>query len=810
MPSSPSGFVPDLLAGSRFRRRLAIIVAALLPAVSAAALPQSESGLPVLVVDAAGRAAESATVILEAVTGGSRVSARTDESGMARFVAIADGRYLVSARSADRSASPVEVEVSGATAAATVELTLRFAAVRESVVVSTAFAPRREADSGTFVDTISAETLEARGEWSVPEALRGIPGTLIRQDGGPGRLAHFQIRGLPASSTAVVVDGAPLRDTMAIRGDAISLLPSLGLVGVERIEVRRGGGSTLYGSSGIGGVLQIVTRTGSGEEGPRLLAGLGEKGHREVRAEWGAGFGPAGSRGAVSVGLGHLEITEGADGDDPFVNRTATGRAAWRLAPSLRLSARGLYSNSSVGLNESPVPFLGLGPAVVEAVGAPAGVLAAYEEGTPLAALDRASATFLPSANDPDAEQRMNYRSTLLRLDHAMAGGFAWSARFHDLRTRREYDDGPAGPSPWDPAELRTSSWEGTVRSGALRGEVSADALRLIAGGEVEEETGRRTDATFATDLGQVGASALLQAETVLGAASLRGALRAQRFDTRDAELTPAEGSPWQGAPPPVSAGAVTGDASAAVRVSDGFRLRGSWGRGFRAPSLYERFGTFYSSFGYSVYGDPTLAPEFTSTLDLGFSAETADRRAELRAAWFRSERPQIIGFGSFDAATDPLGRWSGYENTEAGTAHGIESALRFALPARTRGALHATWTHADPPGNAPDALESDWLIPRYQGGLLLSGTLVERLVWSAEFHLSSAMYAPMFDPVTFGTLVFRFPGMRRLDLAAGFDLGSGIRLRAIVRDALDDAAYTSAGFQALGRVARLQLEWGR
>ena len=807
MSFSPSASTADPPSGRPARLRLAAAAVTLLSAAAALAAPQSPTGLPVLVRDAAGRPATAATVTVEAIAGGVRVSARTDEAGTARFAEVADGLYLVSARSADLSASPVEVEVREG-GADPVELTLRFAAVRESVVVSTAFAPRREADSGTFVDTLSAEALEARGEWSVPEALRGVPGTLVRQDGGPGRLAHFQIRGLPASSTAVVVDGAPLRDTVAIRGDAISLLPSLGLVGVERIEVRRGGGSTLYGSSGIGGVLQIVTRSGAGGDATRIAAGLGEKGHQQIRADWGVGLGPDGSRGNVSIGLGHVGVTEGADGDDPFENRTAALRAGWQLGPSLRVSARGLYSNSSVGLNESPNPFPVRGPGIVDAVAAPSEVLAAYESGTPLEALDPAGATFLPSANDPDAEQRTNFRSTLLRLDHAAAGRFAWSARFHDLRTRRENDDGPAGPSPWDPAALRTISYAGSVRSAALRGEASHRSSRFIVGGEMERETAQTTNPAFRTDLGQSNVSSFVQAETGVGAASLRGALRVQRFDIREAELTPPEGSPWQGALPPVSAGAVTGDASVSVAVSEGLRLRGSWGRGFRAPSLYERFGTFYSSFGYSVYGDPSLAPELTSTFDVGFSAETRDRSAEIRAAYFRSQRPQIIAFGSFDAMTDPFGRRSGYENTEAGRAHGVETAVRFVLPARTRGTLHATWTHADPPGNAPDALESDWLSPPVQGGLLLSGTLRERLVWSADLHLTSAMYAPLFDPVTFATRVFRFPGMRRLDLAAGFDFGAGIRIRAIVRDAFDDAAYTSAGFQALGRVARLQLEW--
>lgn len=804
------------------RSRLApmILVVALLPAGSAAALPgseasdrtaamTSESMLSVTVRDVAGRPAEGALVTAEATAGGGRVSLRSDAAGSVSFAGLPDGVHLVYARSRELSASALEVTVRDG-AAPPLDLTLRFGAVREDVVVSAALAARRENDSGTFVDSLSAASLEERGEWSLLEGLRGVPGALIRQDGGPGRQAYLQIRGLPASSTAVVVDGAPLRDTVAPQGSAVSLLSSLVGVGVDRVEIRRGGGSSLYGTSGIGGVLQIVTRSDGAADGFRVSGGAGTLGHQEVRGDWGTGFGPGGSQGGVALSAGHLGVTEGPDGDDPFTNRTGFARVGFRPRSSLQVTARGLLSSSSVGLNESPIPFPDPGGEVVEAIPAASSVLAAYEGGTPFESLESGGSTFLASQNDPDSEQRADFRSLLLSVEGTAPRGFAWSARFHDLWTRREYEDGPAGPSPWDPASLSTTDYSGGVRAVALRGRLTREAFRLTLGGEAERERAETTDPVFEADLGQSSVSGFAQGELFAGPSSVRGALRVQRFETREARLHPAEGSPWLETPPPVGAGAVTGDLSAAIRVAEGLRLRGSWGRGFRAPSLYERFGTFFSSFGYSVYGDPTLDPEFGSTFDAGLSAASRDGRIELRAAYFSSQRPQVIRFGALDGAADPYGRWLGYENAEAGNARGIESGLAVALPGRVRARFHWTWTDADPPENAPDELESDWVIPRHQGGALLSGTLADRVLWSADLHLTSTMDAPLFDPTSFESRVFRFPGMRRLDLAAGLDLGAGLRLRAIVEDAFDDAAFTSGGFQPAGRVMRAQIEWRR
>ena len=168
----------------------------------------------------------------------------------------------------------------------------------------------------------------------------------------------------------------------------------------------------------------------------------------------------------------------------------------------------------------------------------------------------------------------------------------------------------------------------------------------------------------------------------------------------------------------------------------------------------------------------------------------------------------RIIAFGSLDFASDSFGRFAGYENTEGGIARGVELAYRVTLPGRTRAQLHYTFTDADPPANAPDELVSDWLVPRHQGGALLSGALSERLRWSADLLLSGGIHAPLFDPDTFASRVFRFAGMRRLDVALSFEMGRGLTLRALVQDAFDDAAYQSGGFRPLGRVARVNLEW--
>src|SRR5205807_2567742 len=92
----------------------------------------------------------------------------------------------------------------------------------------------------------------------------------------------------------------------------------------------------------------------------------------------------------------------------------------------------------------------------------------------------------------------------------------------------------------------------------------------------------------------------------------LSAGFRAQTFRLRAPRFTPSAGAPYAGinfTSPPV---AYTGDGSVAYLFrSTGTKLRAHVGNGYREPSLFERFGTFFSGFfGFSALGDPRLAPE--------------------------------------------------------------------------------------------------------------------------------------------------------------------------------------------------------
>jgi iron complex outermembrane receptor protein len=114
------------------------------------------------------------------------------------------------------------------------------------------------APASATVRIVTREEIAAMpGVRALPDVLQTILGLDVRRRGLNGMQADVGIRGSDFNGTLLLVDGQPMTDPQSGHLSADFDVP---LGAVERIEVLAGGGSALWGSNAVGGVVNIVTR----------------------------------------------------------------------------------------------------------------------------------------------------------------------------------------------------------------------------------------------------------------------------------------------------------------------------------------------------------------------------------------------------------------------------------------------------------------------------------------------------------------------------------------------------------------------
>jgi vitamin B12 transporter len=178
----------------------------------------------------------------------------------------------------DRSAAPPATGISQ-TAASSAESTTGVAAGDAGTDGDPITAPPGTllVNQGTAATVVTGQQLRDQQIRTPVEALRGLPGVTVGRTGGFGGLSQVRIRGAEGNQTLVLVDGIEINNPADGEFDFSNLV---GGEEIERIEVLRGPQSGLYGSGAIGGVVNIVTRSG---KGPLTLTTRAEAGSFRTR-----------------------------------------------------------------------------------------------------------------------------------------------------------------------------------------------------------------------------------------------------------------------------------------------------------------------------------------------------------------------------------------------------------------------------------------------------------------------------------------------------------------------------------------------
>lgn len=185
-----------------------------------------------------------------------KVGTATDSLGYYQIHKIESGTYKVVVTSVGYTKLEQTVTIyKDETSTLNFELAANSAALNQIVVTGTR-TPKRQTSSPVIVNLINSKTLDQVVALSLSEGLKYQPGLRVETDCQTCNYTQLRINGLQGGYSQILINSRSI------------FSPLMGLYGMEqiptnmidRIEVVRGGVSALYGSSAIGGTVNVITK----------------------------------------------------------------------------------------------------------------------------------------------------------------------------------------------------------------------------------------------------------------------------------------------------------------------------------------------------------------------------------------------------------------------------------------------------------------------------------------------------------------------------------------------------------------------
>jgi len=219
--------------------------------------------------------------------------------------------------------------------------------------------------------------------------------------------------------------------------------------------------------------------------------------------------------------------------------------------------------------------------------------------------------------------------------------------------------------------------------------------------------------------------------------------------------------------------------------LGGGWRVKGSVGEGFKAPTLFQLF---------SDYGNETLQPERSTSFDLGFELGRRGKGTHFAFTGYRRDSEDLIGFASCFGnpsplcATRPFGY---YDNIARARAQGVE--VEAGVEVREGLRLAGVYALVDTEDRATgrDLARR----PRHAATLWADWTGPAGVTLGADLRLVSESFDDAANAV-------RIDGYELLDLRASVPLTDGVELFGRIENVFDADYQTAAGYGSPGRGA--------
>ncbi len=216
---------------------------------------------------------------------------------------------------------------------------------KDEILVTATRTERSVHDIPASVQVIDGETIKRANATGLGELFRAAVGLDLQGGGFPGEQAILNVRGMTAGYQSphvlVLVDGRRINDQYQSSVE-MGQLPA---DNIERIEIIRGPASALYGSNAEGGVINIITKKGTGKPETRISAEGGDFNTQRYKMSHGGQKGDFDYfvTGSYFDTDGYMRNSDGTKRDWSAMN--FTGNFGWQVGrdSELRLGA-GNYS----------------------------------------------------------------------------------------------------------------------------------------------------------------------------------------------------------------------------------------------------------------------------------------------------------------------------------------------------------------------------------------------------------------------------------------------------------------------------------
>jgi outer membrane cobalamin receptor len=221
--------------------------------------------------------------------------------------------------------------------------------------------PRILAAQGTRVDTIPSAEIVKRAYIDIAQALQGLaPGLYVSPKNGPFDYIDVSLQGARTSDLLWLVDGVRINNRLYAGTTPLDTLPS---AMVERIELLEGGQALFYGTQGVAGAINIVTKDFSDHPDGAVSLGGDTNGSGHADGYFRDSFGRS-----HFVLYADLDISEGfqpyrdqdyqpsvTDRHRAYSVYTLGAKYAYELTDDLRLSAMYQFDHAKL---DFAAPFL--------------------------------------------------------------------------------------------------------------------------------------------------------------------------------------------------------------------------------------------------------------------------------------------------------------------------------------------------------------------------------------------------------------------------------------------------------------------